>query len=209
MKRQLKICGLRDAKNIQQVAAFRPDYMGFIFYKNSKRFVGDDFKISSDLPRAIKRVGVFVNENIHTIMELAKMHQLDFVQLHGHEPIEDCIVLKQNRISVIKTFAVDEDFDFSATVPYQLFVDFFLFDTKSEGFGGSGKIFDWSLLKNYNQQIPFFLSGGLSHENIADVVLLKGMNLHALDINSGVEFAPGVKDIAKIEAVIKLLTPKF
>lgn len=198
-KVHIKICGMRDPENILQVAELRPDYMGFIFYPKSKRFVGDDFKIPDQFAKNIKRVGVFVNEATDTIRELVARHKLDFVQLHGNESVEQCEELKANKVGVIKVFSMDQQFDFAKLNPYKKVVDFFLFDTKSEGFGGSGKTFDWTLLNNYDQEVPFFLSGGLSSKNIQDIKLLKGMNLHALDINSGVEITPGVKDIEKIK----------
>lgn len=197
---------MRDAINIREVAVLQPDYMGFIFYEKSKRFVGNDFLIPKELPKEIKRVGVFVNESVESILKLVAQHPLDQVQLHGSESVEQCAHLKQAGVSVIKVFSVDSRFDFENTKPYQPYADFFLFDTRSEDFGGTGKTFDWHLLKNYDQQIPFFLSGGLSIENIQDIKSLKDMNLHAIDMNSGVETSPGLKSTKKIEAIKNILT---
>jgi len=196
---------MRDPANMVDVASLQPDYMGFIFYENSKRFVGNDFSISYEFPHAIRRVGVFVNEEVDTILKQVSRHKLDYVQLHGNELPEDCEALIE-RVGVIKVFSIDNQFDFNSTKAYQPFSDFFLFDTKTESYGGSGKTFDWSLLKKYDQQIPFFLSGGLSSENIESVEELKDMNLHAVDINSGVETAPGLKDIPKINSIKSILT---
>jgi phosphoribosylanthranilate isomerase len=201
MNLKLKVCGMRDASNIIKVASLQPDYMGFIFYEKSKRFVGNDFSIPKEFPSMIKRVGVFVNEKVDAILKLVSKHKLDFVQLHGDEIPEDCKALKQNKVGVIKVFSIDNEFDFNKTKPYQLYTDFFLFDTKSESYGGSGKSFDWNLLKKYDQEIPFFLSGGLSPDNIQNIKELKGMNLHAIDVNSGVEVAPGLKDITKVKSI--------
>ena len=86
-------------------------------------------------------------------------------------------------------------------------MDYFLFDTKGAGYGGTGTVFDWRMLKKYDQEVPFFLSGGLSPENIHDVAMLRGMNLHALDVNSGVEVKPGVKDVEKIKKLQSLTSP--
>ena len=209
MNIKLKVCGMREATNIRDVALLQPDYMGFIFYEKSKRFVGNDFAIPDDFGSTIKRVGVFVNEKSDTILKLVSKYKLDYVQLHGDETPEACKVLKENKIRVIKVFSIDSEFDFKKTESYQLHSDFFLFDTKSESYGGSGKSFDWNLLKKYDQQMPFFLSGGLSPENIHNIKELKGMNLHAIDLNSGVETAPGLKDITKVKAIKNILNSIF
>lgn len=199
MKPKLKICGMREAQNISEVASLSPDFMGFIFYKKSKRFVGDDFEIPSGFPKQIKRVGVFVNEETEVILNLAKRHGLDFAQLHGGESVSQCEQLKQKEIGVIKVFSIHSGFDFSEVKPFASCVDYFLFDTRTEGFGGSGKSFDWSVLDRYAMNVPFFLSGGLSLENIGIAMKLKNPGLYALDINSGVEVSPGLKDIKKIQ----------
>ncbi len=205
MKLKLKICGMQDSHNISEVAALLLDYMGFIFYENSKRFVGNNFSIPSDFPKQIKRVGVFVNEKTDTILQSVNKHQLDYVQLHGGESVAQCQELNEKGIGVIKVFSIDKSFDFTDTELFQPFVDFFLFDTKSENYGGTGKSFDWTLLKNYNQHVPFFLSGGLSAENIQYINELKNMNLYALDVNSGVEISPALKDIDKVKSIKAIL----
>jgi phosphoribosylanthranilate isomerase len=202
---KLKICGMRNRENIREVAALLPDYMGFIFYEKSKRFIGGDFSIDRGLSSTIKRVGVFVNENRETIFKEVLEHQLDFVQFHGNETVDECAILKDRGVGVIKVFSMDPHFDFNRTKSFEPYVDFFLFDTRSENYGGSGKSFDWSLLSRYNQQIPFFLSGGLSIENTQNIESLTGMNLHAIDLNSGVESSPGLKDLKKIKATIEIL----
>jgi len=205
MNIKLKVCGMREAVNILEVASLQPDYLGFIFYEKSKRFVGNDFSIPNEFPSTIKRVGVFVNEKVDNILKLVSKYRLDFVQLHGDEILEDCKVLKENKIGVIKVFSIYNEFDFDKTKPFQSYSDYFLFDTKSESYGGSGKSFDWGLLKKYDQQIPFFLSGGLSPDN-SNIKELKGMNLHGIDVNSGVETSPGLKSIQKIKSIKSILT---
>ena len=195
---RLKVCGMRDAENIRKVSALLPDYMGFIFYRNSKRFVGDTFKIAEDFPATIKRVGVFVNEVPQEIIRLADKHTLDYVQLHGTESVKQCDELRNHGLGIIKVFTVANDFDFVEVNSYRNSVDYFLFDTKGKDFGGNGVVFDWTVLEKYDQEIPFFLSGGISPDNVAGVRSLKGMNLHALDVNSGVESEVGVKDVMKI-----------
>ena len=201
---KLKICGMRDVENIQGITALDPQYMGFIFYRKSPRFVGDDFVVPA-LPSGIKKVGVFVNETTEAILHAASRHGLTLIQLHGHETPEQCRDLKANGLGVIKVFSIGEDFDWSIVQPYKPVADFFLFDTKGKYYGGNAQAFDWTLLQQYDQEIPFFLSGGLSPENIGDVARLKDMNLYALDVNSGVEDSPGVKSISKIESVLEKL----
>jgi len=205
-KLQLKICGMRDAKNIAEVGALHPDYMGFIFYRPSPRYVGANFSIPQNFPSIVRKVGVFVNEAPDSILSKMRSLDLDFVQLHGKEPAGLCVVLKQHDVKVIKVFSIDDDFDFKVTKPYESVVDYFLFDTKGKNYGGNAQAFKWEILKRYDQQIPFFLSGGLTSENIAGVRELKGMNLHALDVNSGVELEPGLKSPDLIRGVKSKMT---
>jgi phosphoribosylanthranilate isomerase len=202
---RLKICGMRDADNIREISTLGPDYMGFIFYKNSPRFVGENFEIPNDFSNEIKRVGVFVNEPFSNLLKLVKKHNLDFVQLHGDEPVEYCKQIKNMGIAVIKVFRVGAEFDFAITNEHETTVDFFLFDTKGSAYGGTGKKFDWNILNNYNQNIPFFLSGGINPENSNDLNSFAGMNLHALDVNSGVEISPGRKEKSKVLSIINKL----
>ena len=198
---KLKICGLRDPGNIKEVAALQPDYMGFIFYRKSPRFVSDDFVMTLGLPSTIKRIGVFVNEEVEEVARISKQYSLDGVQLHGNESVDSCKALKASGLNVIKVFSIDDTFDFKSVNDYKASVDYFLFDTKGKSFGGNGFPFNWNKLKAYDQEIPFFLSGGLSPDNIQAVKNLTGMNIHALDVNSGVEAKPGLKDIKLIKTL--------
>ena len=202
---KLKICGMREKDNILQIAALHPDYMGFIFYEKSPRYVGEEFEIPAGFSSEIEKVGVFVNASNEVMVVKAKRYGLDYLQLHGHESVEQVAALKQLGLKVIKVFSVDENFDFTATIPYQDHVSFFLFDTKGKYYGGNATVFDWRCLQRYNQQVPFFLSGGLSPENVTGISDLQGMNIHALDVNSGVELSPGLKDADKINSLKKVL----
>lgn len=192
---KLKICGMRDTANIKAVAELRPDYMGFIFYEKSPRYVGNEFAI---LDLRLNSVGVFVNESTEKILSKG----LKIVQLHGDETPEQCDELRKH-VKVIKAFSIDDDFDFETTKKYN--ADYFLFDTKGKYYGGNAKTFNWDKLKEYDQRIPFFLSGGLNADNLKDISILKGMNLHAIDLNSGVEDSPGLKNIEKIKSVMSCL----
>ena len=194
---------MRDAENIRAVAATQPDFMGFIFYDKSPRYVGADFKIPDDFPDSVFRVGVFVNEKTEEILRLAKSCRLDYLQLHGTESVAQTQELNDAGLKIIKVFSVGEGFDFTITTEYHPYCDYFLFDTKGKYFGGNAKTFDWSLLKSYDQKTPFFLSGGISPENIGKINDLAGLNLFALDVNSGVEVSPGVKNLENIKKIIK------
>lgn len=202
---KLKICGMKDAVNIMSVASLSPDYMGFIFYGKSPRFVGEDFLLPKDFPGSINRVGVFVNETTDRIKSIVSGWKFDFVQLHGDETVRQCDELKAEGIKIIKVFSIHDQFDFNVTKAYKKSSDYFLFDTKGKYYGGNARTFDWRVLHRYDQEIPFFLSGGLSPENIIQVGELRSMNIHALDVNSGVEVSPGLKSIEKIKQVVTIL----
>ncbi len=201
-----KVCGMREAINIVAVAEAQPQFMGFIFYKNSPRYVGDAFLIPENFPTNTKRVGVFVNEVPETLLDLVHKHRLDYVQLHGDETPAYVQNLKANGVAVIKVFRVDVDFDFEVTEKFEAVSDFFLFDTKGKQYGGNAIKFDWNLLQHYKGSVPFFLSGGISED---DVSLLKEYHhpqWYGIDVNSGVETAPGLKNSSKVKKLIKLLT---
>lgn len=194
---KLKVCGMRDKNNILEVAALGPDYMGFIFYKGSKRFVGDDFEMPV-LPASIVKVGVFVNEEEYKIQNTADRHGLSLVQLHGNESPELCERLSK-KVKVMKAFGVDEDFDFSLTKKYSG-CSFFLFDTASKEYGGTGKKYEHDLLKKYKGDTPFFISGGIGVEEIKEEQC-QVQGAYGWDINSRFELSPGIKDISLLKQI--------
>ncbi|MBB5439236.1 phosphoribosylanthranilate isomerase [Pedobacter sp. AK017] len=203
MKPKLKVCGMKLTDNIEAVAALRPDYLGFIFYRQSKRFIaGLTPSFVRNLPAGIKKTGVFVNEELNKVAELAILYGLNAVQLHGSEPVKYCIALKgllaDHGIVLIKAFGIDEHFDFSQLKSYEPVVDYFLFDTQTAGHGGSGKTFNWSLLEKYTLNKPYFLSGGIGPDSIAQLKNITDTRLYAIDINSKFELTPGLKDIDKL-----------
>lgn len=196
------------SQNISELAELRPDYMGFIFYSKSKRnVIGKlDQADLDNLPPSVKKVGVFVNATFEEIKEQIKKYTLDLVQLHGKETPELCAKIQQLGIKVIKAFSVDETFNFGVTLPYKTVCDYFLFDTKGKEAGGNGFTFDWSILANYDNEIPFFLSGGLDETNTAEVKKLTHLNIHAVDVNSKFEIQPALKDIELLKkSVFKAL----
>jgi phosphoribosylanthranilate isomerase len=202
---KIKICGMKFPKNILEVGALQPDYMGFIFHQKSKRFVGENFSNNSinSLPKTIKKVAVFVNEDVKQIIAIQKQFSFDFVQLHGNESVADCKFLQENNIEIIKAFSIDATFDFKILNAYESVCDYFLFDTKTPDYGGSGKIFDWQLLENYNLSKPFFLSGGLSIHTIDKIKFSKYPMLIGLDFNSQLEDLKNKKITEEVSELIE------
>src|SRR5688572_18491407 len=170
MRLKLKVCGLLDVGNIQEVSALGPDFQGFIYYAKSPRFVGHDFQLPTTMT---KRVGVFVNETVDNILMKVEKDRLDLVQLHGDEEPIAVKKLFGKGVQVMKVFSIGGDFDFDVVKPFVPFSRFFLFDTKTTHYGGSGKTFDWALLDKYTESTPFFLSGGLSTGNIREISKIK------------------------------------
>ncbi|MCJ8211099.1 phosphoribosylanthranilate isomerase [Mucilaginibacter sp. RS28] len=202
---KIKVCGLKETENIKAVAALQPDYIGFIFYPRSPRYNPElSAEALKSLPLNIKKVGVFVNAGTEDVKEKIAQYGLDVVQLHGSESPEECAVLK-SEAEVWKAFGVDENFDFANLEAYKGAVDYFLFDTKTKEHGGSGRIFDWNILENYRLDVPFFLSGGLSPENIKNVKELKHPQFFGVDLNSRFETEPGIKNTEQLKQAFAIL----
>lgn len=200
----LKVCGMKYLSNIEALSALDIDYMGFIFYPKSKRYVGEDFEplVLKNIPDHIEKVAVFVNEPLESIRQIAEKYGFKTIQLHGNEAPEYAGELKTLGYSIIKAFAIDAHFDFNNTIPFQTNCDYFLFDTKSDTFGGTGHAFDWELLEKYMQQKPFFLSGGISLETMDKAKNIGHSQLYAFDINSKFETEPALKNIDLIKEFI-------
>jgi len=196
---KIKVCGLKFPENIKAVAALGPDYMGFIFYAASPRFVDElTPETLNQIPSTIIKTAVFVNESIENVGQLIEKIGFEAVQLHGDESPEFCGHFK-GKVTVLKAFGINEDFDFAKLNDYTCKVDFFLFDAKTPIHGGSGKTFDWKILDNYKLDIPFFLSGGLSLENLEEIKNIGHPQFYGIDLNSRFETQPGLKDIDKLE----------
>ena len=203
---KFKICGLKHPVNVHQLLTLEPDYIGFIFYKKSPRYVGEvaDLGWIRELPGPTKKVGVFVNEAVEVVRNIAEALGLQVVQLHGDESPEVCKALKMSDLEVWKAFGVDEDFDFKKTVAYTDCCDKFLFDTKGNNRGGNGVPFDWGLLESYETATTFILSGGIGGSDAEAVRKLSkssrlGKFLTILDINSRFETEPGLKNFELIK----------
>jgi phosphoribosylanthranilate isomerase len=202
---KIKVCGLKDPKNIEAVAALNPDYLGFICYGPSPRYIGqlsaESFK---KLQINIKKTAVFVNESAQKINSLIHAYNFDVIQLHGDETPEFCQNFK-NRVTVFKAFGLDDNFDFGRLDNYINKVDYFLFDTKTAAYGGSGKIFDWGILENYKLDVPFFLSGGISLDNLDEIKKIDHPQFYGVDLNSRFETAPGIKDTSKLKQAFDII----
>jgi len=200
---RIKICGLKYINNIKEVVKLKPDYIGFILYSGSKRYIVEQLQLAIYLKsvKEIKKVGVFVNANIDEIIEKIQTYYLDIVQLHGNETEAFCREIN-NYIPVIKAFQINEAFDFNSLIAYETACTYFLFDTASIGYGGSGQSFDWQLLNKYTLSKDYFLSGGIRLQSIERIKQLNDSRLIGIDINSLFETEPGLKDILKIKSLL-------
>jgi phosphoribosylanthranilate isomerase len=192
----IKICGMKFHSNILAVAALHPDFMGFIFYSKSPRFAEPlDITTLKALPKSIKKIGVFVNENLENILTIATKYDLDGVQLHGTELVEMCKKLRKVGFIVIKAFPIAEAYNFKVTKAYEGACDYFLFDTKADAYGGSGLKFNWGMLNEYVGETPFLLSGGIAADDAEAILKIKHPKFAGIDLNSKFEVKPGEKDI--------------
>lgn len=195
-----KVCGMRDPENIRQIDLSGADWMGFVFYSRSPRRVEN---LPASMPEYARRVGVFVDEPVENIPARAKGFGLDYLQLHGSESPDDCRWLQDRGFRIIKAFRIGTASDLEATAAYEAACSYFLFDTKTPAYGGSGKTFDWTLLGAYLGQTPFLLSGGIGPEHVQALKAFRHDRLAGYDLNSRFEQAPGVKDTEKVTRFIQ------
>lgn len=208
---KIKVCGMRQQSNIEELVTLSPNFIGFIFYEKSPRFAGEELneEYVKTIPKSIKKVGVFVNANPGYILDMVKKYDLQYAQLHGNEMPDICRSLRQKGVNIIKAFSIDENFNFAMLNNYKSFCDLFLFDTKGNQPGGNGVPFDWKLLKRYDNEKPFFLSGGISIDNIDTIISLsKTLSIYGIDVNSMFETEPGVKDISKLGELFNIVRVK-
>ncbi|MHB9054810.1 MAG: phosphoribosylanthranilate isomerase [Paludibacteraceae bacterium] len=208
---KVKICGMNSPENIREVAALQPDFMGFIFYPNSPRFAKNlDTNALDGLPKSIKKIGVFVNENLENILTYINNYNLDGVQLHGTENKKLCMKIKEEaKTMVIKAFPVMESYNLKVTRDYEDFADLFLFDTKTDLYGGSGKKFNWNILHEYRGKKDFLLSGGIEMDDIKAIRKIEHPKMIGVDLNSKFEIQPGLKNVALLKQFLaELNKPK-
>lgn len=199
---------MRDPLNIMQIAAIGGiDLLGMIFYDASPRYV--DSQETADALATFshpKKVGVFVNETLEVVVQKSINYHLDFIQLHGNETAEYIIRLRKMLTGItgfIKAFPVRSAGDLQQTRDYEGLCNYFLFDTPTSGYGGSGLTFDWNILQEYAGSTPFLLSGGLSMDSIKSLANFHHPNWEGIDLNSRFETAPGLKDDSLLTDFIK------
>lgn len=198
---KIKICGITNLEDARFAAGALVDYLGFIFYEKSPRYVepGEAGAIINWI-EGPQKVGVFVNQPLDDVNQIAKETGLDYVQLHGDESVEYCGLIEKPIIKVLHIEKETVDYLLKHQVEqYAKVADYLLFDTKLEGkWGGTGTAFNWNILKEISDDVPFFLSGGLSVENIKEAI--ETVQPYAVDVSSSLEEKPGLKDFGKIEA---------
>lgn len=196
----IKVCGLKDAKNLLDITALNIDMIGYNFYPHSPRYVDH---LLPDITENIKKVGVFVNATLEEIAQKMSIYELDYAQLHGDENLS--FVKEVNSfIPVIKVFRISHNFEPAILQPYN-FCNYYLFDTATVEYGGSGQKFDWDILSDWKIDRPFLLSGGIGPENVANILKFNHPNFEGIDINSKFESKYGVKDLEKVRGFVKEL----
>lgn len=198
----IKVCGMTNGENIRQTEELGVDFIGFIFYPRSPRFL---FEMPTYLPVRSRRIGVFVNESKDNILMYADRFGLDYIQLHGNESPEFCHNLQAAGMKLIKAFSIATPRDLSSVSAYEGLCQYYLFDTKTPQYGGSGNQFDWTLLNRYTGNTPFLLSGGINQYSAAAIRNFHHPRLAGVDINSRFESSPGLKDIGRIQTFIREL----
>lgn len=206
---RIKVCGMTSAEQVLQLDEMGVEFAGFIFYPKSPRYVYKFMprpEIKKIKGKGINKVGVFVNAPIEEVLETVDDCGLYIVQLHGDETPKYCEKIA-DYVTVVKAFRLREDDNILWKVKdYQEVADMFLFDTEGAGYGGTGRKFDWNMLHGLNIRKPFFLSGGIEHD---DTDKLKEFvknpvahDLFSIDVNSKFETSPGVKDMNKLRDFI-------
>lgn len=198
-----KVCGMRDKANVEALSSLPVHMVGLNFYPPSKRYINAGHPTDSfdSLSEDIELVGVFVQEEFDIVTDYINSYQLDYVQLHGGESSLYCKYMKE-LAGVIKVFSVDSAFDFSVTDEFEG-MDYFLFDTKTEDYGGSGKKFSWEKLKEYQGSTPFLLAGGITPADGEEIMKLEHNQFAGVDLNSRFEDSPAIKNIDLIDKFIK------
>ncbi len=204
---RIKVCGMMHRDNISQLVDLDPDFIGFIFYKRSARYVGKiiSSELISLIPNSIAKVAVFVDEDIEIVKRIYFEYNFSYVQLHGNENVDYCRQLKDNKIPIIKAFRISAAFNFESIEMYNSVCDYYLFDTDTMSFGGSGQKFDWNILSTISHQKPFFLSGGIGLHDAKALASCKMPLLYAIDLNSKFEIEAGRKNIKLLKQFLTSL----
>ena len=201
----IKVCGMRELQNISHVAATGINWMGMIFWNRSSRFVGD-MAAAAAIPEGITRVGVFVDQDANEVSEKAIGCSLHVIQLHGGESpsyIDALRPLLPAGTKVMKAISVGCEADIEKAAGYEGTADYLLFDTKCVTVGGSGRQFDWSVLRSYRGSLPFLLSGGIGPGDALRLASFSHPRLMGIDLNSRFELSPGLKDSAALSVFVE------
>ncbi|MBT0812946.1 phosphoribosylanthranilate isomerase [Litoribacter ruber] len=206
----IKVCGLKDTENVNSLLqSCSPDMLGMIFYSKSPRFIGESVHKSNFFSsQGQDRVGVFVDSAFSEILKTVQEFQLDVIQLHGNEDADFVKNIKEALdVKVIKVFRIGKELRMEDLRPFDGLADYFLFDTETSSFGGSGRRFDWQLLEAYDLQTPYLLSGGIASDDVGELVELqkKHPKMAGIDINSKFELEPGIKDVELVKTFVEKL----
>jgi len=206
MAAEVKICGLTDAESIDAAIEAGAEYLGFVFFAKSPRAVTPAQAAElTQFIEGVQKVGLFVDPDDALLNEVVTQVRLDLLQFHGSESPERLAEVRlEYGVPVMKVIPVAEAADLKAAEPYLDVVDYLLFDAKppkgADLPGGNAISFDWSILKGYKAPVPWMLAGGLTPANVAQAVKATGAPI--VDVSSGVESAPGIKDADKIRAFV-------
>ena len=201
----VKVCGLREKENISEICTSDVQMIGLNFYPLSSRFISAyDEEAIQAIPNYIKKAGVFVNADATFVKDKIETYGLDDVQLHGDEDFAYCKEISE-KCRVIKVFRIDDEFDWSSVDDYSKIAEYFLFDTKTSAFGGSGKKFNWEILDNYKEATPFLLSGGIGPADAMIINTISHPQFAGIDINSKFEIAPAFKSKQLVDTFLTVL----
>lgn len=194
---KVKICGLNNPENLQAIQVFNPDFLGFIFYEKSPRCLDLNRmeKPIQDLETNAEKVGVFVDAPIDQVLAYSQLLGLDYCQLHGGESLDYVKTIKAAGLKIIKVFRIGKaGIQKQQLDAFDGLCDYFLFDTNTKNYGGSGKKFDWAIVNQYKGKTPFILSGGIGPEDAALIKQVDHPMFAGVDLNSRFESEPGIKN---------------
>lgn len=201
---KVKVCGLKGIDHIRSFNKMTIDFIGLNFYKASLRHINHQIACQIRTYNDHQKVGVFVNSSMQYVIDMARIFNLDYIQLHGNET-PDYVSLLSSQFPVIKVFSIESKEDFDQTENY-IGCNYFLFDTKTKDFGGSGRKFDWQLIQYYTGKTPFLLAGGIKPGDEENINKIQHAAFEGIDINSGFEAKPGLKNLQSIEDFINKLS---
>ena len=194
----IKVCGLKEKENMQAIDHLQPHLLGIIFYEKSPRFFNGIEMISTKA----SKVGVFVNESVEKIIETAEKWDLSYIQLHGNERVEIAALLRDKGFKVIKALSIGTGINKEILKKFSPYCTYFLFDSKGKNPGGNGVKFNWEFLKEYDLETPFLLSGGIQPGDINSIKKFEHPSFAGVDINSGFEISPGIKNVESVKKFI-------